>query len=340
MRTQTQPMSGFLHLALPSGAAGRPSELSELDRILIRTLQVDGRRSFAAMARDLDLPEKTIRRRVHELLESCIIQIATVADPAVLGYTVAALIGLNVDGQRRIRPLVESLAQLPAVDYAAITTGRFDALVEVLCRDMTELRTVVDETLVGAPGVRSAEVFPYLRLHYQEPGWEVAQQKQDGGLGPAHTPLDDTDHRIIAELSADGRRPFALVGGTLGVSESQIRKRVTRMLAERTIRITAIVNPCNLGFERQLWIGIRCQPGHSITAVADTLARIPSITYVVVCAGRFDLFVEAVCHDTAAVMRLIDTEVRTLTGVRSTELLFCLDLFYRAVRPAEPAMGG
>jgi Lrp/AsnC family transcriptional regulator for asnA, asnC and gidA len=34
-------------------------------------------------------------------------------------------------------------------------------------------------------------------------------------------------------------------------------------------------------------------------------------------------------------MRLVDTEIRSLTGVARTELLLCLDLYYRAVRPVE-----
>jgi Lrp/AsnC family transcriptional regulator for asnA, asnC and gidA len=58
---------------------------------------------------------------------------------------------------------------------------------------------------------------------------------------------------------------------------------------------------------------------------------------VVACAGRFDIFVEAVCRNSEDVMRLVDTEIRTLTGVARTELLLCLDLYYRAVQPIESA---
>ncbi|NJC73195.1 Lrp/AsnC family transcriptional regulator [Planosporangium thailandense] len=327
-------VSGFPGATFPSpGDADNRAHLSELDRSLIRLLQLDGRRSFAAISRELGIPEKTIRRRVNELLESRVIQITTVADPAVLGYTVAALVGIRVDGRRGIKPLIESLAKLPAVDYAVITTGRYDALVEVLCRDTAELLTAVDESFVRAPGVRSAEVFPYLQLHYQEPVWDVGQRNGGNGQAEARAPLDGTDRRIVAELSTDGRLPFGLVGERLGISESQVRKRVTRMLQEKTIRITAIANPRSLGFAMQAWMAIRCAPGHSITDLADTLTKLPSIKYVVTCAGRFDIFVEAVCRDSRDLMHLVDSDIRTLTGVAHTELLLCLDLYYRAVQP-------
>jgi DNA-binding Lrp family transcriptional regulator len=337
MRGPENLVTGFLHGAFPAGGGDDPAvQLSELDRELIRQLQLDGRQSFAAISRELSVPEKTIRRRVNELLESRVIQITTVADPGVLGYTVAALVGLHVDGRRGMRPLVESIVELPSVDYAVITTGRYDALVEVLCRDTTELLTVIDESFIRAPGVRSAEVFPYLELHYQEPVWDAAQQKGENGVAELRPALDTADRRIVAELSTDGRLPFGTIGDRLGISESQVRKRVTRMLAERAIRITAIANPRSLGFNVQVWVAIRVAPGHSINDLARTLTKLGSVTYVVATAGRFDIFVEAVCRDSAEVMHLVDSEIRTLTGVAHTELLLCLDLYYRAVQPIEP----
>lgn len=308
-------------------------ELSHLDRALIRALQLDGRRSFAAIGRDLDVPEKTVRRRVNELLERRVIHITTVSDPSLLGYTVSAMVGIQADGRRGVRNLFESIAELPCVDYAVITTGRYDGLVEVLCRDQGELLRIIDEDLVGRPGVARVEVFPYLRLFYQEPAWEVAQNKHRTGDGAATTHLDGTDRRIMSVLSEDGRRPFALVGEHLGISESQVRKRVGRLLETRTIRITAIANPRSLGFEMLAWVAIKCGVGHRVVEVAESLTRIGSVTYVAVTAGRFDIFAEIVAPNMEAVMQVMDGEIRTLPGVDGTEMLTCLDLYYRAVQP-------
>ncbi|MES4889662.1 Lrp/AsnC family transcriptional regulator [Streptomyces sp. NPDC096012] len=347
MRGPAHLVPGFLDGLLPArGQDDTDPKLTELDRDLIRMLQADGRQSFAALARDLGVPEKTIRRRVNQLLDDNVIQITAVTDPALLGFPVVALVGLHFDGTQPVRPLMASLAEVPAVDYAVITTGRYDALVEVLCRDPAELLSVVHDTLVRMPGVGSAEIHPYLQLHYQEPAWDSAQYKAAAPVaGPApENPgarsgrtalLDPVDRRIVAELSRDGRLPFAAVAETVGISESQVRKRVTRMVGDRDIRITAIADPASLGFETQVWVAVRCRPGQGIEDLATTLTGIPSITYVVACAGRFDIFAEAVCRGPHDVMRLIDSEIRSLPGVERTELLMCLDLYYRSVRPAE-----
>jgi Lrp/AsnC family transcriptional regulator for asnA, asnC and gidA len=322
---------GFLFGDVQPSVPSDVVPLSEVDRALIRCLQADGRRPFAVIARELQLPEKSVRRRVHELLERRVIRIATVADPAVLGYTVGALVGVQVDGQRGIRPVVASLAELDCVDYAVVTTGRYDALVEVLCRDNAELLSTVDESFVSAPGVRRAEVFPYLRLHYQEPAWDATRVKRNRDPGP-RTQLDDVGRQIVAGLNADGRVPFGTLGETLGMSESQVRKRVSRLVDTGVIRITALADPRSLGFGTQAWIAIRCRPGHGVADLAGKLTRLPSIAYVVACAGRFDIFAEAVCRDTDELMQLVDKEIRTLTEVGDTELLLCLDLYYRPVQ--------
>jgi Lrp/AsnC family transcriptional regulator for asnA, asnC and gidA len=319
-----------------AGPGATQSNLSTLDRALIRILQSDGRCSFAAIGRELGVAEKVVRRRVNELLDDHVIHITTVSDPALLGYKVPALVGINIDGRRDIRVLLQSVAEVSCVDYAVITTGRYDMLVEVLCRDLSELLSVVNGELVGTPGIGKVEIFPYLLLHYQEPAWEAAQTKLVSGKDSARRPLDATDRKIMGVLNEDGRLPFGLIGERLGVSESQVRKRVARLLEERTMRVTALANPRTLGFEMLVWVGITCRSGHSLVELADTLARIDSITYVAVTAGRFDIFAEAVCRSMDDVMHVLDSEIRRLTAVDDTELLICLDLFYRAVKPLEP----
>ncbi|MEV5301450.1 Lrp/AsnC family transcriptional regulator [Amycolatopsis methanolica] len=327
------PVPSFLPGVFPLPSDDGSSGLSDTDRALIRALQADGRQSFVALSKAIGVPERTIRRRVNQLLADQVIQITAVTDPAVLGYRVAALVGLHLDGGRNVRAVIASVTRVAAVDYAVITTGRYDALVEVLCRDTSELLSVVHESLAPLPGVRGVEIFPYVQLHYQEPEWDAAQEKARNGVRDVRGSLDATDRKIVAELTGDGRLAFSVIGDRLGMSESQVRKRVTRLLAERIIRITAIANPRSLGFENQVWVAIRCTPGHSVADLAETLTRIPSITYVAACAGRFDIFAEAVCRSTQDMARLVDGEIRTLTGVTHTELMLCLDLYYRAVQP-------
>lgn len=314
------------------GAGSTRFRLSELDRQLIHILQQDGRRSFAAIARDLDVPEKTVRKRVHDLVETAIIQITTVSYPSLFGFGTIAMIGLTIDPAVPAKQVLQAFTEHPAIDYAVITTGRYNALVEVLCHDSIALLHFINDELPTKPGVRSVEVLPYMDLYYQEPAWEAAQSKPTRSAQTGFYELDPVDHQIMRTLHANGRLPFALVGKEVGLSESQVRKRVGRMIDEQVMRITAIVNPRSLGFDTVVWVAMKTTRDQPVGEVAAKLTQIPSITYVAITAGRFDILAEAVCRTNEDVMRLVDHEMMQLEGIADTELMFCLDLYYEAVQ--------
>jgi Lrp/AsnC family transcriptional regulator, regulator for asnA, asnC and gidA len=60
--------------------------------------------------------------------------------------------------------------------------------------------------------------------------------------------------------------------------------------------------------------------------VADALAAMDEVDYVVVTAGSFDLLAELVCEDDEHLLELINKRIRALPGVRRTESFVYLKL--------------
>jgi Lrp/AsnC family transcriptional regulator for asnA, asnC and gidA len=60
--------------------------------------------------------------------------------------------------------------------------------------------------------------------------------------------------------------------------------------------------------------------------VAEKLAAIESVDYVVLTAGSFDVIVEVVCEDDDDLLDLLNTQIRALPEVISTETLVYLKL--------------
>ena len=143
-------------------------ELDEIDLQIIAALQLDGRASFADIAREVDLSPAAIRLRVKRLLDTETLDIVAVTDPLRIGFTMQAMIGLNTSGN--IEALSEEIARLEPVTYVVLTAGRFDLLVEVLCTDNDHLLTVIGK-LRELDGVSSTETFTYLRLAKQTYAW-------------------------------------------------------------------------------------------------------------------------------------------------------------------------
>lgn len=136
--------------------------------------------------------------------------------------------------------------------------------------------------------------------------------------------LDAQDKAIIAELQRDGRAPYAAIADTVGLSETAIRKRVKRLTDAGVVQIVAVTDPMQLGFDRQAMIGIRV--AGPLEPVAEALAAMPEVDYVVITAGSYDVLAEVVCESDAHLLELVSGRIRAIEGVRETDTLMYLKL--------------
>jgi Lrp/AsnC family transcriptional regulator for asnA, asnC and gidA len=136
--------------------------------------------------------------------------------------------------------------------------------------------------------------------------------------------LSELDKRIIEHLQEDGRRAFTQIAQALGVSEAAVRARTNRLVSRGILQVVGVADPGKLGFQQAL-IGIRCEPGR-LLAVAEALASLGEVDYVVVTAGRFDILIEAVAEDNEGLLRFLNDRLQRIEGVRDTETFTYLRL--------------
>jgi Lrp/AsnC family transcriptional regulator, regulator for asnA, asnC and gidA len=142
--------------------------------------------------------------------------------------------------------------------------------------------------------------------------------------GPLTVPvLDEISKRIIEQLQSDGRRSYAAIGKAVGLSEAAVRQRVQRLHEAGIMQVVAVTDPLKLGFRRQAMIGLRCDG--DVQVVADQLAAMDEIDYVVLTAGSFDVLLEVVCEDDDHLLEIL-SRVRGVTSVTSTETFVYLKL--------------
>lgn len=146
-----------------------PVVLDDIDKAIIRELQLDGRTPYAKLGPAVGLSQAAVRQRVQRLIENGVMQVVAVTDPLMLGFKLEALIGVEVDGD--LRAVASKLAEVDNVDYVVVTTGRFDLVVEVVCRDHEELLHLINDVVRAIPGVRATETFTYLHLEKQTYSW-------------------------------------------------------------------------------------------------------------------------------------------------------------------------
>ena len=150
--------------------SGRRPALDDLDKAIIRCLQLDGRRPYAQIGRELKVPEATVRQRAERLISRRVVQVVGVTDPLAMGFQQPALIGLKVDANR-LEEIAQKIAALDEVTYLVVTAGRFDLMCEVVCEDNDHLLRVLTEDLAKIRGIRSNETLVELRFVKESYQW-------------------------------------------------------------------------------------------------------------------------------------------------------------------------
>jgi Lrp/AsnC family transcriptional regulator, regulator for asnA, asnC and gidA len=149
------------------------------------------------------------------------------------------------------------------------------------------------------------------------------RRSRRNGQAAARVVLDGVSKRIIEQLQEDGRRSYAAIGKAVGLSEAAVRQRVQRLIDGGVMQIVAVTDPLTLGFHRQTMIGIRC--AGDLEQVAEHLASMEEIDYVVITSGSFDLLVEVVCEDDDHLLEIL-SRVRRVPTVTTTETFVYLKL--------------
>ncbi|NPA91759.1 MAG: Lrp/AsnC family transcriptional regulator [Chloroflexi bacterium] len=142
---------------------GRRFKIDAIDRYIIAALKHDGRMPFAKIAEELGVSPGMIRQRYHRLVENGVMQVVAVTNPVLMGFHTVALIGIKAEG-RHLREIAQRIASFDEVIYLVLTTGTYDLLVEVVCRDNAHLLEFLTERLHTVEGVRDTETFVYLDI--------------------------------------------------------------------------------------------------------------------------------------------------------------------------------
>jgi Lrp/AsnC family transcriptional regulator, regulator for asnA, asnC and gidA len=140
----------------------------------------------------------------------------------------------------------------------------------------------------------------------------------------AKAALDDVSKAIIEQLQQEGRRSYAAIGKVVGLSEAAVRQRVQRLVDNGVMQVVAVTDPLELGFSRQAMIGVRATG--DLDPVAEALAAMEEVDYVVVVAGSFDLLVEVVAESDEHLLTIVSKRIRAIPQVLSTETFVYLKL--------------
>ena len=137
---------------------------------------------------------------------------------------------------------------------------------------------------------------------------------------PAPAEIDELDRSIIAQLQQDGRRTYRAIAGNLGVAETTVRFRTTRLQETGVLSVTAFADPERLGYGVLASLFLRVSAADR-AAVIEELTSWHEVMYLSSCAGRADLMLQLVCRSLAELNDVLAVRLAELEGVLEVDTL-------------------
>jgi Lrp/AsnC family transcriptional regulator for asnA, asnC and gidA len=137
--------------------------LDELDFAILRHLQQDGRRSYSDIAQDLGVAVSTVSARVTKLIEADVVTIVAHVNPHKVGLEAPAILNISIQ-PRYYDQVIETVLSYPEVTFASMTTGEYNLIVDVFCRNSAHLAELITRRLNTLAGVQDLRVTYHLQI--------------------------------------------------------------------------------------------------------------------------------------------------------------------------------
>ena len=129
---------------------------------------------------------------------------------------------------------------------------------------------------------------------------------------------DELDRQIVALLQDDGRRPNTEIAQVLGVTETTVRKRIGRLVAEKLIKVVAVPSPEVVGMTMSAIVGITVDM-NTHQRVAAALEALPNTRYVGYSTGPYDLIIELFFRSHEELLELLSVKLARIPGILKTD---------------------
>ncbi len=152
--------------------------------------------------------------------------------------------------------------------------------------------------------------------------------------------LDALDQGIIRALQRDGRTSYSAMAKSLGVTEGTVRNRLSRLLADKVIRVVAVADLLKVGMQASAITGLNVERSKVKQALAQ-LMEMQEVRYIAVTTGTFDIIIEVVLPDTDSLHDFLVDRLATVPGLLRTDTSLILRIHKQSYTwlPAPPDDG-
>ncbi len=276
-------------------------ELDLLDRKLIYALDVDARRSYAQLAKEIGTSQEVVRYRMQRLIDNKIIQyFVTVVDIAKIGfYHYETQFRFQKLSEEKEKELIDYLKSLDNILWLASCTGEFDLIFSTIAKSnihFSEILSKITEKygeFIAERNVQMTIRLPHFTRAFLLPNKEIGEL-DFGSIREEYVEIDRIDFRILRIIMDKGRMPVTEIAEKIRSTVDVVKYRL------RKLRKDGVIQTCRPLLNKEKYGFLLSQMLFSFRSLDESLKRkfihfckeLKYVTFVFDTIGRFDLIVE------------------------------------------------
>lgn len=134
--------------------------LDKLDLQIIHEMLKNADISYAELGKKLYVSGGTIHVRIKKLEEYKIVKGKQLdVDLKLLGYDITAFVGIYLEKSSLYDNVAKELEAIPEIIRLSYITGNYSMFLEIVCKDINQLRAVLHDELQKIKGIERTETF-------------------------------------------------------------------------------------------------------------------------------------------------------------------------------------
>jgi len=132
--------------------------IDKLDLQIIQEMSENAETPYAELGKKLFVSGGTIHVRIKKLEELGIVQGKRLkVNLKLLGFDITAFVGIFLEKSSMFEQVAKELEKIPEIVRLNYTTGNYSMFIEIVCKDINQLKKVLHDDLQKIKGIERTE---------------------------------------------------------------------------------------------------------------------------------------------------------------------------------------
>ena len=149
--------------------------MDKIDQKILSELSNDSSISIPKLSEKINVNPSVVYSRIKRLVKKKLIERFTIEiNDKELGYGVKSLTGINMDSKQRDN-VIQELFKIPGVREVSEVTGRFDILVTMYAKNLSDMYRIISDNIGKIQGLVGSESFIEMKTRTKQMPYMLEQ---------------------------------------------------------------------------------------------------------------------------------------------------------------------